>query len=244
TTGFLTSVCLTAPWVSSHYLVPGDILVLEGKKHALPCDAILIDGGCIVDEGMLTGESIPVTKTPLPHMENTKSWKTHSAEDYRRHVLFCGTEVIQTKDAFKFIIILTLIGVLGLIYTVCVYKPVAETVAMALLLFTVSVPPAIPAALTTGIVYAQKRLKNKKIFCISPQRINICGQINLVCFDKVRNILLLLNALCRAITGSKRGPHSRRTLPPDWTQTMVHPDTASRLISGSFCGFYINSVVF
>uniref|UniRef100_A0A452HIJ8 Cation-transporting ATPase n=1 Tax=Gopherus agassizii TaxID=38772 RepID=A0A452HIJ8_9SAUR len=213
--------------LESHYLVPGDILVLEGKKHSLPCDAILIDGGCIVDEGMLTGESIPVTKTPLPHMENTKSWKTHSAEDYRRHVLFCGTEVIQTKptgkgpvravvlqtgfntakgdlvrsilypkpmnfklyrDAFKFIIILTLIGVLGLIYTVCVYvqhkKPVAETVAMALLLFTVSVPPAIPAALTTGIVYAQKRLKNKKIFCISPQRINICGQINLVCFDK------------------------------------------------------------
>uniref|UniRef100_A0A8C0GCV2 Cation-transporting ATPase n=1 Tax=Chelonoidis abingdonii TaxID=106734 RepID=A0A8C0GCV2_CHEAB len=203
--------------LESRYLVPGDILVLEGKKHSLPCDAILIDGGCIVDEGMLTGESIPVTKTPLPHTENTKSWKTHSAEDYRRHVLFCGTEVIQTKptgkgpvravvlqtgfntakgdlvrsilypkpmnfklyrDAFKFIIILTLI---------------AETVAMALLLFTVSVPPAIPAALTTGIVYAQKRLKNKKIFCISPQRINICGQINLVCFDKVRNILQLLN---------------------------------------------------
>uniref|UniRef100_A0A8C3HWJ9 ATPase 13A5 n=1 Tax=Chrysemys picta bellii TaxID=8478 RepID=A0A8C3HWJ9_CHRPI len=212
--------------LESRYLVPGDILVLEGKKHSLPCDAILIDGGCIVDEGMLTGESIPVTKTPLPHTENTKFWKTHSAEDYRRHVLFCGTEVIQTKptgkgpvravvlqtgfntakgdlvrsilypkpmnfklyrDAFKFIIILTSIGVLGLIYTVCVYvqhKVIAETVAMALLLFTVSVPPAIPAALTTGIVYAQKRLKNKKIFCISPQRINICGQINLVCFDK------------------------------------------------------------
>uniref|UniRef100_A0A8C3P8I1 Cation-transporting ATPase n=1 Tax=Chrysemys picta bellii TaxID=8478 RepID=A0A8C3P8I1_CHRPI len=222
--------------LESRYLVPGDILVLEGKKHSLPCDAILIDGGCIVDEGMLTGESIPVTKTPLPHTENTKFWKTHSAEDYRRHVLFCGTEVIQTKptgkgpvravvlqtgfntakgdlvrsilypkpmnfklyrDAFKFIIILTSIGVLGLIYTVCVYVQhkvsITETVAMALLLFTVSVPPAIPAALTTGIVYAQKRLKNKKIFCISPQRINICGQINLVCFDKVRNGLQLLN---------------------------------------------------
>ncbi|EMP27108.1 Putative cation-transporting ATPase 13A4 [Chelonia mydas] len=213
--------------LESRYLVPGDILVLEGKKHSLPCDAILIDGGCIVDEGMLTGESIPVTKTALPHTENTRSWKTHSAEDYRRHVLFCGTEVIQTKptgkgpvravvlqtgfntakgdlvrsilypkpmnfklyrDALKFIIILTLIGVLGLIYTVCVYvqhkKPVTETVVMALLLFTSSIPPAIPAALTTGIVYAQKRLKNKKIFCISPQRINICGEINLVCFDK------------------------------------------------------------
>ncbi|XP_074860637.1 putative cation-transporting ATPase 13A5 [Carettochelys insculpta] len=213
--------------LESRYLVPGDILVLEGKKHSLPCDAILIDGSCVVDEGMLTGESIPVTKTPLPHMENTKPWKTHSAEDYRRHILFCGTEVIQTKptgkgpvravvlqtgfstakgdlvrsilypkpvnfrlyrDAFRFIIALTLIGMLGLIYAVCVYvqhkKSVTETVVMALLLFSGSVPPAIPAALTTGIVYAQKRLKNKRIFCISPQRINICGQINLVCFDK------------------------------------------------------------
>ncbi|NXA31114.1 AT135 ATPase, partial [Eudromia elegans] len=213
--------------LESRHLVPGDMFLLDGKNLSLPCDAVLIDGSCVVNEGMLTGESIPVTKTPLPLMESPMPWKTHSMEDYRRHVLFCGTEVIQAKptgrgpvravvlqtgfntakgdlvrsilypkpmnfklyrDAFKFIVGLSLIGILGLIYTVCVFvyhkKPVAEVVAMALLLLTVSVPPAIPAALTTGIVYAQRRLKKKKIFCISPQRINICGQINLVCFDK------------------------------------------------------------
>ncbi|XP_056215078.1 probable cation-transporting ATPase 13A5 isoform X1 [Falco biarmicus] len=208
-------------------LVPGDMFLLDGKKLALPCDAVLIDGSCIVNEGMLTGESIPVTKTALPFTESPMPWKTHSMEDYRRHILFCGTEVIQTKptgggpvravvlqtgfntakgelvrsilypkpvnfrlyrDAFKFIIGLSVIGMFGFIYTVCVFvshnKPVAEVVAMALLLLTVAVPPAIPAALTAGTVYAQRRLKKKKIFCISPQRINICGQINLVCFDK------------------------------------------------------------
>uniref|UniRef100_A0A8B9EFE4 Cation-transporting ATPase n=1 Tax=Anser cygnoides TaxID=8845 RepID=A0A8B9EFE4_ANSCY len=216
--------------LESRYLVPGDVFLLDRKKLSLPCDAVLIDGSCVVNEGMLTGESIPVTKTPLPLTESPMPWKTHSMEDYRRHVLFCGTEVIQTKptgrgpvravvlqtgfntakgdlvrsilypkpmnfqlyrDAFKFIIGLSAIGVLGLIYTVCVFtyhqvstKPVAEVVAMALLLLTVAVPPAIPAALTTGTVYAQRRLKKKKIFCITPQRINICGQINLVCFDK------------------------------------------------------------
>uniref|UniRef100_U3I699 Cation-transporting ATPase n=1 Tax=Anas platyrhynchos platyrhynchos TaxID=8840 RepID=U3I699_ANAPP len=212
--------------LESRYLVPGDVFLLDGKKLSLPCDAVLIDGSCVVNEGMLTGESIPVTKTPLPLTESPMPWKTHSMEDYRRHVLFCGTEVIQTKptgrrpvravvlqtgfntakgdlvrsilypkpmnfqlyrDAFKFIIGLSTIGVLGLIYTVCVFtyhQPVAEVVAMALLLLTVAVPPAIPAALTTGTVYAQRRLKKKKIFCITPQRINICGQINLVCFDK------------------------------------------------------------
>jgi len=68
----------------------------------------------------------------------------------------------------------------------CLQKPVADVVAMAFLLLTLAVPPTVPAALTTGTVYAQRRLKKKKIFCISPQRINICGQINLVCFDKVR----------------------------------------------------------
>uniref|UniRef100_A0A663MXX4 Cation-transporting ATPase n=1 Tax=Athene cunicularia TaxID=194338 RepID=A0A663MXX4_ATHCN len=213
--------------LESCYLVPGDMFLLDGKKLSLPCDAILIDGTCIVNEGMLTGESVPVTKTPLPLVESLMPWKTHSMEDYRRHVLFCGTEVIQTKatgkgparaivlqtgfntakgdlvrsilypkpvnfklyrDAFKFIVGLSVIGVFGLIYTVCVFvshgKPVADVVTMALLLLTAAVPPAIPAALTTGTVYAQRRLKKKKIFCISPQRINICGQINLVCFDK------------------------------------------------------------
>ncbi|NXD13860.1 AT135 ATPase, partial [Nothocercus nigrocapillus] len=213
--------------LESRHLVPGDMILLDGKKLSLPCDAVLIDGSCVVNEGMLTGESIPVTKTPLPVTESTKPWKTHSIEDYRRHVLFCGTEVIQTKptgrgpvravvlqtgfntakgdlvrsilypkpmnfklyrDAFKFIIGLSLIGTSGLIYAVCVFvyheKPVGEVVARSLLLFTIPVPPAIPAALTTAMVYGQRRLKKKKIFCISPQRINICGQINLVCFDK------------------------------------------------------------
>lgn len=63
--------------------------------------------------------------------------------------------------------------------------PPKDTVTMALILLTTTVPPVLPAALTIGNVYAQKRLKKKKIFCISPQRINMCGQINLVCFDKV-----------------------------------------------------------
>lgn len=43
------------------------------------------------------GESIPVTKTPLPKMDSSAPWKTQSEADYKRHVLFCGTEVIQVK---------------------------------------------------------------------------------------------------------------------------------------------------
>ncbi|XP_038301816.1 probable cation-transporting ATPase 13A5 isoform X2 [Canis lupus familiaris] len=212
--------------LESRLLVPGDTIILPGK-FSLPCDAILIDGSCVVNEGMLTGESIPVTKTPLTHSENTMAWKSHSSEDYRKHVLFCGTEVIQVKpsgqgpvravvlqtgyntakgdlvrsilyprplnfklynDAFKFIVFLACLGAVGFLYALGVYMyhgvSPRDTTTMALLILTITVPPVLPAALTTGIVYAQKRLKKKKIFCISQQRINMCGQINLVCFDK------------------------------------------------------------
>lgn len=48
----------------------------------------------------------------------------------------------------------------------------------ALDLVTVAVPPALPVALTIGIVYAQQRLKRKKINCISSQRINLSGQVS------------------------------------------------------------------
>lgn len=42
--------------LESRHLVPGDTLVLEGGKTVLPCDALLISGQCVVNEGMLTGK--------------------------------------------------------------------------------------------------------------------------------------------------------------------------------------------
>ncbi|NXH54190.1 AT134 ATPase, partial [Rhabdornis inornatus] len=213
--------------LESHHLVPGDMLILKEGKTLLPCDAILVSGQCTVNESMLTGESIPVTKTHLPRADNFKPWRVHCAEDYRKHVLFCGTEVIQTKaddrgvvkavvlrtgfntakgdlvrsilypkpmnfklyrDALRFLMCLIAFAAIGMIYTVCVFalngEETGEVVKKALDVITIAVPPALPAALTTGIIYTQQRLKKKGIFCISPQRINICGQLNLVCFDK------------------------------------------------------------
>lgn len=45
--------------MESHHLVPGDLLLLEGQRFSLPCDAILLEGSCVVNEGMLTGTSWP-----------------------------------------------------------------------------------------------------------------------------------------------------------------------------------------
>lgn len=54
----------------------------------------------------------------------------------------------------------------------------------ALDLITIVVPPALPATLTIGTNFALSRLKKKQIFCISPQRVNVGGKLDVVCFDK------------------------------------------------------------
>ncbi|XP_043926231.1 polyamine-transporting ATPase 13A3 [Protopterus annectens] len=217
--------------VLSTDLVPGDVIVIPANGIIMPCDAVLISGTCIVNESMLTGESVPVTKTNLPNPtrnpDGVENDAVYSPDEHKRHTLFCGTNVIQTRfysgelvkavvirtgfstskgqlvrsilyprptdfklyrDAYLFLLCLVLVAAVGFIYTIVnsiLNKVPAGTIIVESLdIITITVPPALPAAMTAGIVYAQRRLKKIGIFCISPQRINICGQLNLVCFDK------------------------------------------------------------
>lgn len=71
-----------------------------------------------------------------------------------------------------------------------------ELIIRALDVVTIVVPPALPAAITTGTIYAQTRLKNKGIFCISPPRINVSGKLSIFCFDKVRWESFYCTACC------------------------------------------------
>uniref|UniRef100_A0A803VX10 ATPase cation transporting 13A2 n=1 Tax=Ficedula albicollis TaxID=59894 RepID=A0A803VX10_FICAL len=82
--------------VSSAELVPGDCIRLPGAGALLPCDAALLTGECMVNESLLTGESVPVMKTPLPAGGQAGS-STYCPEEHRRHTLFCGTQLIQAK---------------------------------------------------------------------------------------------------------------------------------------------------
>jgi len=81
------------------------------------------------------------------------------------------------------------------------HEPVAVIIKRTIDVITIAVPPALPAALSAGLVYAQNRLKKTNIFCISPRSINICGSINTVVFDKVcflyiKQIMSLLKYIC------------------------------------------------
>lgn len=73
-------------------LVPGDVIEIS-DECVMHCDAVLLSGTCIVNESMLTGESVPVTKNPLS-AENA----IYDSKEHARHTLFCGTEVIQSRN--------------------------------------------------------------------------------------------------------------------------------------------------
>jgi cation-transporting P-type ATPase 13A2 len=57
-------------------------------------------------------------------------------------------------------------------------------IVRALDLITIIVPPALPATLTIGTSFALSRLRKREIFCISPNRVNVAGTVDVMCFDK------------------------------------------------------------
>jgi cation-transporting ATPase 13A2 len=86
--------------VLSGDLVPGDVYeVSDPSLTQLPCDSLLLAGDCIINESMLTGESIPVSKIPIT--DDALSSLDLSATSIHplvaRHFLFCGTKIIRAR---------------------------------------------------------------------------------------------------------------------------------------------------
>ncbi|WWC62526.1 uncharacterized protein I303_105122 [Kwoniella dejecticola CBS 10117] len=224
-------------------MVPGDIFdASDANLPVFPCDALLLSGDAIVNESMLTGESVPVSKIPVKDeslRSMSKEFKAGSSEidpDLAKHYLFSGTKIIRVRagarppwapkseepvalglvtrtgfnttkgalvrsmlfpkpmgfkfyrDSMNFIGVLTIIAGLGFAVSAVQFIRIGihwHTIALrALDLITIVVPPALPATLTIGTTFAIERLRKSGIFCISPNRVNIGGKINVVCFDK------------------------------------------------------------
>lgn len=61
----------------------------------MSCDLILLHGNTIMNESVLTGESVPVMKSQLPF--NDLKFENNTQE--RPYVLLAGTTCIETKYA-------------------------------------------------------------------------------------------------------------------------------------------------
>ncbi|GKZ62402.1 hypothetical protein AnigIFM49718_009489 [Aspergillus niger] len=221
--------------VPSRELVPGDVYEFSDPSlNHVPCDCILLSGDCIVNESMLTGESVPVSKVPLTDDAlkylNLSAPSIHPA--LARHFLFSGTKVIRARrpqgvdddeaialavvvrtgflttkgalvrsmlfpkpsgfsfyrDSFRYISVMAIIAILGFVASFINFIRLGLSwhliIVRALDLITIVVPPALPATLSIGTNFALSRLKAHKIYCISPQRVNVGGKLDVICFDK------------------------------------------------------------
>lgn len=87
-------------YISSDSLMPGDIFEIEGDY--LPADAVCLEGDCIINECMLTGESLPVSKTPIPDadlkMLEFEDEEPASSQRLSKFFLFCGTRIVRARS--------------------------------------------------------------------------------------------------------------------------------------------------
>ncbi|CAJ0609671.1 unnamed protein product [Cylicocyclus nassatus] len=213
--------------INSEELVPGDVFLVPAHGGLMQCDAVLMNGTAIVNESMLTGESVPITKVALTGAQDDDEDECFSFEKHSKHILYCGTLILQTryyhgkqvkavvlrtaystlkgqlvrsimypkpidfrftKDLFRFVAFLFFIALFGFAYTIAIMAQRGESlhriIVRSLDIITIVVPPALPAAMSVGIINSNLRLRKKEIYCISPSTINTCGAINVCCFDK------------------------------------------------------------
>ncbi|KAF8929131.1 hypothetical protein BGZ58_009153 [Dissophora ornata] len=87
-------------YIGSEELVPGDIFeITDSDLSVFPCDAVLLTGDCIVNESMLTGESVPVSKIPATDraLQLLDLSLSNIPSDIARHFLFSGTKIVRAR---------------------------------------------------------------------------------------------------------------------------------------------------
>eukprot|EP00980_Cylindrotheca_fusiformis_P028482 scaffold22604_cov130-Cylindrotheca_fusiformis.AAC.4 len=89
-------------WVSSSAseLIPGDIFILPQPKKStefdIPVDALLLDGQCLTNEAVLTGESVPQSKRALDFDEELRNADASlEMSSHQSSILFAGTSLVH-----------------------------------------------------------------------------------------------------------------------------------------------------
>ncbi len=202
-------------YIDSSELRPGDVIKIRSVEEisSIPCDMLILEGSCAVNEAMLSGESVPMLKEAAIESDEIFSFVRH-----KRFVLFGGTcfenvkepltclvlrtgfdteqgkllnkmlcaeEVKYDPDALKFILILSLLSILSCVMTFIYSKKSGYPLFIDIIvLFTNSIPFELPMEMGISIQSAVKNLLNKKIYCLEPFRITFAGKVDVCCFDK------------------------------------------------------------
>lgn len=82
--------------VKSDELYPGDIVSVVRTPHddlSIPCDMLLLEGSCIVNEAMLSGESTPLLKESIETRESSSHFQADTLD--KGSLLHGGTSCLQ-----------------------------------------------------------------------------------------------------------------------------------------------------
>lgn len=159
------SISQMAPEVAKHFLFSGTKIIRARRPQEGPDDeAVAL--AMVIRTGFNTTKGALVRSMLFPKPSGFKFY----------------------KDAFKYITVMAGIAALGFVVSFINFVKLGLAwhliVVRALDLITIVVPPALPATLSIGTNFALSRLKKKEIFCISPQRVNVGGKLDVICFDK------------------------------------------------------------
>lgn len=85
--------------IDSTELVPGDVFEVDPSLSVVPCDALLINGECVLNESMLTGESVPVSKTSATQETVQSLPENFATAILSRSFLYNGTKLLKMKSS-------------------------------------------------------------------------------------------------------------------------------------------------
>ena len=87
--------------IPSSRILPGDVFYLPSCDTVLPVDALILEGNCIAQEAVITGESVPQAKVAVEPNDSQQEGDSYSSDKlsmdlkHRNSVLFAGTTVMH-----------------------------------------------------------------------------------------------------------------------------------------------------
>lgn len=204
--------------ISSAYLVPGDILVLESGDCITADSRILGSENLEVNEAVLTGESLPVEKS-----DELLSQNASLAE--RKNMLYAGTAIVNgncraivvstgmktefgkiastlqqieipktpmqkkmDKFAKQVTIFIVFITILLSLIGILGGQNKFDMFLMSVALVTSAIPEGLPAVITIGLAFATKRMLLNKVIVRRLPAAETLGSVTVICSDKTGTI--------------------------------------------------------
>ena len=200
-----------AEWVrfSASELVPGDVIQLA-LGVLVPADAAIVSGSVLVDQSMLTGESVPVDANPGNQVyasslvrrgqaiaevtaTGSRTYFGHAAELVRvaRSV---STEQAAILAATRNLAIINgAVAVLILVYAYATTLSSADLIRLALTALLATIPVALPATFTLSAALSAQILAERGVLLTRLSAAHEAAAMDVLCADKTgtltRNVL-------------------------------------------------------